>query len=141
MRGQINTQQDLKLQQLKEKHSRRSIGVEQKPTQTKGSKIPNNPEYIPKHPRAALSREQAIIYNKILTKAKEAENDGNYERSIKLVSKALEIADDDTELYQKVTHIPYKLREYDGQKGVMDFGVKIGRRFVHGDPNLYLFHK
>ncbi|KAA6374317.1 MAG: hypothetical protein EZS28_030154, partial [Streblomastix strix] len=34
-----------------------------------------------------------------------------------------------------------KLREYDGQKGVMDFGVKIGRRFVHGDPNLYLFHK
>ncbi|KAA6385936.1 MAG: hypothetical protein EZS28_018537 [Streblomastix strix] len=38
-------------------------------------------------------------------------------------------------------HIPYKLREYDGQKGVMDFGVKIGRRFVHGDPNLYLFHK
>ncbi|KAA6375176.1 MAG: hypothetical protein EZS28_029298 [Streblomastix strix] len=102
MRGQINTQQDLQLQQLEEKHSHGSIGVEQKPIQTQGSKIPNNPEYIPKHPRAALSREQAIIYNKILTKAKEAEKDGNYERSIKLLSKALDIADDDTTLHQKV---------------------------------------
>ncbi|KAA6399864.1 MAG: hypothetical protein EZS28_004605 [Streblomastix strix] len=102
MHSQINTQQDLQIYQLEEKHSRQSIGVEQNPIQINGSKIPNNPEYIPKHPRAALSREQAIIYNKILTKAKEAEKDGNYERSIKLLSKALEIADDDTELHKKV---------------------------------------
>ncbi|KAA6364133.1 MAG: hypothetical protein EZS28_040340, partial [Streblomastix strix] len=100
MRGQINTQQDLQMQQLEEKHSRRSISIEQKSIQINGSKISNNPEYIPKRPRAALSRKQAIIYNKILTKAKEAEKDGNYERSIKLLSKALEIADDDTALHQ-----------------------------------------
>ncbi|KAA6309400.1 MAG: hypothetical protein EZS28_056518, partial [Streblomastix strix] len=56
MHGQINTQQDLQMQQLEEKHSHISIDIEQNPIQTKGSKIPNIPEYIPKHVRAALSR-------------------------------------------------------------------------------------
>ncbi|KAA6374136.1 MAG: hypothetical protein EZS28_030338 [Streblomastix strix] len=39
------------------------------------------------------------------------------------------------------TNSPCILRNYDGQQGLMDFGVKRGRVFVYGDPDWYLHRK